>query len=93
MNDLHQHFDQTPRWVKIGDALSQLLNVTFLSRHKETTANESISGRCYRCGWKRTEKVINFLFSWLEKDHCRLAYENDIERAMFLISSTKQIDL
>lgn len=42
--------DNTPRWIKIGDALSQLLNVALLPRHKETTANESISGRAHRCG-------------------------------------------
>lgn len=44
--------DNTPRWTKIGDALSQLLNVALLPRHKETTANESISGRAHRCGWR-----------------------------------------
>jgi hypothetical protein len=26
--------DETPRWIKIGDAFSQLLNVLLLARHK-----------------------------------------------------------
>ena len=73
-------FDSTPRWLKIGDAVSQLLNVLLLPNHKETSANESISGRTHRQGWKRTEKVLNFLFLWLEKDHCRIAHEQDVER-------------
>ena len=46
----------TPRLIKIGDALSQLANVTLLPRHRETTANESISGRAHRLGWRRTER-------------------------------------
>lgn len=56
--------DNTPRWIKIGDALSQLFNVALLPRHKETTANESISGRAHRCGW-RAERWIDAL-SYLE---------------------------
>jgi lysozyme family protein len=62
--------DDTPRLVKIGDAISQLFNVTFLPRHRETNANESISGRAHRKGWKRTERFINWLFSSWENDHC-----------------------
>ncbi len=71
----------TSRLFKIGDALSQLANVALLPMHHETTANESISGRAYRCGWRRTEAVINWLFSPWEKDHCRQAYEADRLRA------------
>ncbi|WJJ93985.1 hypothetical protein [Neopusillimonas aromaticivorans] len=70
----------TPRLIKIGDALSQLANVTLLPRHRETTANESISGRAHRCGW-RVERFIDWLFSPWERDHCRRAHEKDIERA------------
>lgn len=79
------------RIIKIGDALSQLLNVALLPNHKDTTANESISGRAHRCGWKRTEKFINLIFSAWEKDHCRLAYEADNERAInTLMQQTQQ---
>lgn len=71
----------TPRLIKIGDALSQLLNVTLLPRHRETTANESISGRAHRLGWRRTERVIDWLFSPWEPEHCRRAHEKDVQRA------------
>lgn len=38
-------YDPTPRLVKIGDALSQLVNVIWpFWDHRDTTANESISG-------------------------------------------------
>jgi hypothetical protein len=82
-------FDNTPRWLKVGDAISQLFNVLILPRHKETSANESISGRAYRQGWKRAEMVLNFLFLWLEKDHCRVAYETDLQRAKDFIKKNQ----
>lgn len=79
--------DPTPRLVKIGDAFSQLLNVTFLPRHKETTANESISGRAHRCGWKRTERAIDWLFSRWENEHCKASHEKDMARAVQLLEN------
>lgn len=69
------------RLYKVGDALSQLVNVALLPNHRSTNANESISGRAYRMNWKRTVKVIDWLFSPWEKDHCRLSYEADLKRA------------
>lgn len=82
--------DNTPRWIKIGDALSQLLNVALLPRHKETTANESISGRAHRCGWTRAESFIDWLFGRWEKDHCRRAHQMDELRAMQLVANKKK---
>jgi len=70
--------DNTSRITKIGDALSQLLNVTLLPNHQQTTANESISGRSYRMKWVKATKVIDFV---LGDGHCREAYLNDIDRA------------
>lgn len=75
----------TPRILKIGDALSQLANVALLPNHRETTANESLSGRAHRMGWTRTERVLNWLFSRWEKDHCRLSHEADVRRAKELL--------
>ncbi|WP_439561165.1 hypothetical protein [Roseinatronobacter sp.] len=73
--------DDTPRIGKIGDALSQLGNVAFLPRHRETTANESISGRAHRMGW-RVEWWIDLPFRLFgQRDHCRKAYYKDLERA------------
>jgi len=73
--------DPTRRLVKIGDAFSQLLNVALLPNHTLTTANESISGRAHRCGWKRTERFIDWLFSPWERDHCFMSHNADLQRA------------
>lgn len=80
--------DNTSRITKIGDALSQLCNVTFLPRHQETTANESISGRSYRMQWTKAEKVIDF---FLGKGHCKQSYENDIVRAHKYINDSDHL--
>ena len=76
------------RFVKIGDALSQLGNVLWpFWSIKDTTANESISGRCFR--EKRIFRyVVNTLFFWQE-DHCKRAYEKDLERAKRLLEEVK----
>jgi hypothetical protein len=83
---------KTPRLIKIGDAISQLLNVSLLPNHENTTANESISGRSYRCGWKKTQKTIDFLFSPFEREHCKKAHESDIQRAIDLLTSEGKYD-
>lgn len=75
------------RLIKITDAISQLFNVTFLFNSSDTDANESISGRSHRSGWKRTEKIIDFICFWdtgPEGKHCRRAYLRDLERARLL---------
>jgi hypothetical protein len=71
--------DESSRLWKVGDALSQLANVALMPNHKQTNANESISGRAYRQQW-RIQKVINLLFFWQE-NHCKNAYELDLGRA------------
>ncbi|MCC5960532.1 MAG: hypothetical protein JJU08_14465 [Rhodobacteraceae bacterium] len=73
--------DETPRLHKIGDALSQLGNVSFLPDHRATTANESISGRAHRMGW-RVEWWIDLPFRLFgQRHHCLDAYNADLERA------------
>ena len=79
--------DTTPRIIKIGDALSQLVNVALLPGHRQTTANESISGRAHRMGWRRVERMIDLVFSPLESEHCKKAHESDIDRAIRLLES------
>lgn len=81
--------DETPRIVKVLDALSQMVNVGLLPNHIETHANESISGRSYRKQW-RIRHVINALFFWQE-DHCRLAHVKDIERAKQTIAALHEV--
>ena len=49
-------------------------------------ADETISARCHRQGkisikWRRIERVVDFLFLWLERDHCKLSYMNEQLRA------------
>ena len=81
--------DTTPRLIKIGDAMSQLVNVAVLPNHKDTTANESISGRAYRMGWTNTRKVIDFLFLPFERDHCKKSHEADLQRARDLLDRSR----
>lgn len=73
--------DDTHRLVKIGDALSQLANVALLPGHHATSANESISGRSHRMGW-RLARWIDALFFWQRNPgHCARAYHSDLMRA------------
>jgi len=68
--------------VRVGDALSQLINVVvFLSDNP----NESLSGRAYRTRkvswpWALMRTLINIVFFW-QHDHCYEAYRADIYRA------------
>jgi hypothetical protein len=57
------------------------MNVTFFPRIDDTNPNESISGRSDREGVVWRIKFIDFLFSWLEKEHCRQSFEKDYDRA------------
>jgi len=82
----------TSRIMKIGDALSQLINVMFLPNHRYTTPNESISGRAWRRQKKTAIKIIDFIFSKIEKDHCKLSYEADIKRAKEYLVLSEEIE-
>lgn len=59
-------------------AIDQLVN-TFLGG----MADETISARAHRCGWQRTERVIDWVFERLfrEPGHCAAAYRAEILRA------------
>ena len=76
--------------IRVGDAVSQLLNVTFLLG---TNANESISGRSWRLrgriGWSQARFVIDLLFYPFQKYHCQTAHENDLARAKRLAGITQ----
>ena len=37
--------------------------------------DETISARAHRCGWKKTERLINSLFN--DPAHCRKAYDSE----------------
>jgi hypothetical protein len=73
--------------IRVGDALSQLVNVVFLFGKNP---NESISGRAYRLqdknkAWMYVRVTIDLLASVWEKEHCKLAYEGDVRRAKELL--------
>ncbi len=67
---------------RVGDATSQLANVTLLLGQNP---NESISSRSYRCRsswhWNAAMVGIDLLFSLAEKGHCKKAYLRDLQRA------------
>ena len=73
--------------VRVGDAVSQLLNVAiFLGDNP----NESVSGRSWRLRkqpfWGIMRRVIDFVASPLEINHCQAAFDADISRAARLIT-------
>jgi len=82
--------------VRVGDAVSQLLNVTILIGKNP---NESISGRSWRLrtkpGWKQLRIAIDWMFSWWASDHCRGAYYADLTRARMLLAEAdvKRFDM
>jgi hypothetical protein len=75
-------------FIRVSDAVSQLLNVVFLFSQNP---NESISGRCYRMRYKKQWQiamaVIDFLFSPIEVGHCEKAYDKDVLRASELLKN------
>ena len=72
--------------ITVGGAISQLAYVFFTG---STNSNLSISGEAY---YHRTEsrlryvwyKFINLLF-FIQADHCKWAYENDLKFAQWYI--------
>ena len=78
----HNMQDNNPRLFKMLDALSQLGNVAWpFWPHQETTANESISGRCFREG-RGFARVVDALFFWQRNPgHCERAHLADVDRA------------
>ena len=72
--------------ITIGGAISQLAYVFFTG---STNSNLSISGEAYfnrnrsrlRYAWYR---FINMLF-FMQKDHCKWAYDNDLKFAQWYI--------
>ena len=72
--------------LRVGDALSQLVNVTlFLS----SDANESVSARAYRqrsaAFWGTMRISLDTVFLPFEKEHCKKAHTKELLRARKLI--------
>jgi len=75
--------------IRVGDAISQLINVAFLFGQ---SANESISGRAWRQqnthrSWGILRILIDWIASPLESDHCEKSYNNDVVRAALLLKN------
>lgn len=72
--------------IRVGDSLSQVLNVTLFFGQNP---NESLSGRSHRLrdvyGWRELRVLIDTLFSLFQQDHCKKAFYSDIERAKRLL--------
>lgn len=68
----------TSRLARIGDAISQLLNVIIYNG----SPNYSISGDAYRKNRKRVVAIVDFISY---EGHCKAAYENDIKNASDLL--------
>lgn len=73
--------EKPSRLIRAGDALSSFFNVLIFNGDP----NYSISGDAYRFSRHRLRRVIDWLFSPFEADHCRSAYLNDVQKARRLV--------
>lgn len=76
-------------WLRVGDALSQLINVVvFFSDNP----NESVSARAYRQRakwfWGWVEVALDFLFLAMGPNHCEKSHQADVARANKLLKSS-----
>lgn len=72
--------------VKIGNSLSQLLNVVFLNGEPD----ECLSGRAYRTDTRWAIVTIDTIFFW-DEDHCKSAYMNDLSYAGKVLARHKEL--
>lgn len=89
------NFDNRPWLMKVGDLASQALNTIVFNG----SPDESTSGRSYRQGelqghkgWARMRRFVDGLFSPYEQDHCKKAYEGDLERARRRVSRSELME-
>ena len=82
---VNHRWDQRSYLVRVGDAISQLINVALLNGMPD----ESVSGRSYRNykvlgikRWAIMYYLAEALFYIRDRgDHCRLAFIEDLERS------------
>ena len=72
------------RMHRCMDALSAACNALLL----DGMPSESISGRAWRCGWRRTVRVLNAVCFW-NNNHCRGAHASDTASARWLIDRSR----
>jgi hypothetical protein len=71
----------TSRFTRLGDAISQFLNVLLFNGDP----NHSVSGDAYRYKRARLQRFIDYLFSPWEDNHCKNSYEHDVSKASRLL--------
>ena len=74
------------RGYRLFDATSQRVNVLVFNGDP----NFSMSGDAYRFNRKRFRAFVDWLFSWMEQNHCKLAHEADIQRAKDLLKEVEK---
>jgi len=88
-NKLDEALNEALKYVtRVGDATSQLVNVTILFGDN---ANESVSGRSHRLKnkhkvWGWLNATIDYVF---DENHCERAYINDVARAKKTVKESK----
>lgn len=68
-----------PDYLQVLIAIDQLVNTFFGGM-----ADETMSSRAHRLKIERGRKVPSMLINWVffwQKDHCKAAYESELERA------------
>jgi hypothetical protein len=73
------------RLIRLGDAASQFFNVLIFNGDP----NHSVSGDAYRFRRHRLRRVIDWLASPWEAEHCKVSYENDVSKAAKLLAEQK----
>lgn len=74
-------YKRQTRFERFLDSLSQMFNVLIFNGD----ANSSISGDSYKYNIRWRIRIIDFIFSPWQKDHCKGAYQKDVMLAYMLI--------
>lgn len=66
--------------LNIGIALDQLVNTLFKGYPDETLSSRTYRNACSYWYARWAMRVLDFIFLPFGKDHCRRAYESEVER-------------
>ena len=66
-------------FLQVGISLDQFINATFLAGWGDETLSSHTHRKQEVQPYRTLRKILNKLFFWQE-DHCREAYESEIER-------------
>ena len=74
--------------IRVLEGLSHLGNAILYPR--TGSAHHSISADAWRYRRWKTIRVIDWLFSRIERDHCRKTYEWEVEQAARFLSEDRR---